>query len=112
MWYVPSTYFTSDLITHPLNHSRIHPPAHYSSTPSLAHTHRRMFPMAKYWPGPGVARVPVQVQAQARAPDPARTAALPPAAVQDVLVRVFFTYVNPAVPVVDEEAFMRSWRAR
>ena len=67
--------------------------------------------MAKYWPGPGVARVQVQVQA-----DHARTAehatVLPPAAVQDVLVRVFFTYVNPAVPVVDEEAFMRSWRAR
>ncbi|RDX48083.1 hypothetical protein OH76DRAFT_1472701 [Lentinus brumalis] len=66
-----------------------------------------MFPMAKYWPGPGLARVQVD---HMRAVE--QSVALPPVEVQDLLIRVYFTYVNPAVPVIDEESFMLQYNAQ
>ncbi|KAI0697737.1 fungal-specific transcription factor domain-containing protein [Cerioporus squamosus] len=64
-----------------------------------------MFPMAKYWPGPGVVLVE-----HARAIE--QSIPLPPIEVQDLLIRVYFTYVNPAVPVIDEESFMLQYNAQ
>ncbi|RPD78524.1 hypothetical protein L226DRAFT_503037 [Lentinus tigrinus ALCF2SS1-7] len=66
-----------------------------------------MFPMAKYWPGPGVACVQVD---HVRAIE--QSIALPPVEVQDLLIRVFFTYVNAAVPVIDEESFILQYNVQ
>ncbi|KAI0351048.1 hypothetical protein OH77DRAFT_1593133 [Trametes cingulata] len=66
------------------------------------------FPMAKYWPGPGpdgrllVEETGAHVQLAIR---------MPPPHVQDRLLEVYFTYINTAVPVVDEESFMAQYKA-
>ncbi|KAH9894837.1 fungal-specific transcription factor domain-containing protein [Cubamyces lactineus] len=61
------------------------------------------FPMGRVWPGP------VQGGQQFLDSVPARSletlVRLPPAHVRERLLEVYFAYVNPAVPVVDEEAF-------
>ena len=36
---------------------------------------------------------------------------MPPVEVQDHLIKVFFTYVNPSVPVLDEESFMSQYNS-
>ena len=63
--------------------------------------------MANVWPGPR----------DSRAHEPEVNAVeqsmlMPPIEVQDHLVRVFFTYVNPAVPVLDQESFMEQYNAQ
>ena len=64
--------------------------------------------MAKFWPGPSsTTRVPTD--------DLRRTVEqsipMPPWEVQDHLLDVFFTYVNPVVPVLDHESFMAQYNA-
>ncbi|OBZ67197.1 Nitrogen assimilation transcription factor nit-4 [Grifola frondosa] len=61
------------------------------------------FPMARFWPGID----PGDVEQDANT-----AIALPPVNVQDHLVQVYFTYVNPSYPVVDRESFMAQYNAQ
>ena len=64
--------------------------------------------MAKLWPGPAPSnRVQPGEVAHMRAVE--QSIPMPPPAVQDHLVQVYFTYVNPSVPVLDEESFMAQY---
>ncbi|KAI1791308.1 fungal-specific transcription factor domain-containing protein [Ganoderma leucocontextum] len=68
------------------------------------------FPMAKIWPGPpnGAGRSIALSHAQAVQD----SIHLPPVHVQDYLIQVFFTYANPAIPVLDEDSFMAQYNAQ
>ncbi|KAI0373611.1 hypothetical protein BV20DRAFT_937410 [Pilatotrama ljubarskyi] len=66
------------------------------------------FPMAKFWPGPGPDGSLFVEETGARIEFNIR---MPPPHVQDRLIEVYFTYVNTAVPVVDEESFMAQYKA-
>ncbi|KAI0656534.1 fungal-specific transcription factor domain-containing protein [Cubamyces menziesii] len=61
------------------------------------------FPMGRVWPGPVLGGE--QFLDSVPAPSLETLVRLPPAHVREQLLDVYFTYVNPAVPVVDEEAF-------
>ncbi|KAI0644458.1 fungal-specific transcription factor domain-containing protein [Trametes meyenii] len=65
------------------------------------------FPMAKFWPGPPVNRQLLVEEVK----NIELTIRLPPTHVQDRLIEVFFTYINPAVPVVDERSFMEQYKS-
>ncbi len=64
--------------------------------------------MARFWPGPPndgrqfIDESITSIESKIR---------MPPVHIQDQLVQVYFTYVNPAVPVVDEESFMAQYQA-
>ena len=66
--------------------------------------------MAKIWPGPpsGAGRTVPLSHAQAVQD----SIHLPAVHVQDYLIQVFFTYANPAIPVLDEESFMAQYNAQ
>ena len=66
--------------------------------------------MAKLWPGPAPSnRVQPGEVAHMRAVE--QSIPMPPWEVQDHLLDVFFTYVNPVVPVLDHESFMGQYNA-
>ncbi|KAI0666677.1 fungal-specific transcription factor domain-containing protein [Trametes maxima] len=65
------------------------------------------FPMAKFWPGPPVNRQLLVEEVKSIE----LTVRLPPTHVQDRLIEAFFTYINPAIPVVDEASFMEQYRS-
>ena len=70
----------------------------------------RQFPMAKFWPGPAPnTRVQKDEVGHMRAVE--QSIRMPPVEVQDHLIKVFFTYVNPSVPVLDEESFMSQYNS-
>ncbi|EMD37552.1 hypothetical protein CERSUDRAFT_114195 [Gelatoporia subvermispora B] len=54
------------------------------------------FPMGKMWPGVSEIEDPIYVA----------NMQLPPVHVQDRLIQLFFTYINPVLPIIDEESFM------
>ncbi|EIW62469.1 uncharacterized protein TRAVEDRAFT_160349 [Trametes versicolor FP-101664 SS1] len=66
------------------------------------------FPMARFWPGPPndgrqfIDESIISIENKIR---------MPAVHIQDRLVQVYFTYINPAVPVVDEESFMAQYQA-
>ncbi|CDO77633.1 hypothetical protein BN946_scf184946.g27 [Trametes cinnabarina] len=62
------------------------------------------FPMAKIWPGPDPLRI-----GDAEPSSDSLEIRLPPESEQRRLLDVYFRYVNPAVPVVDEETFMAQY---
>ncbi|KAI0766865.1 fungal-specific transcription factor domain-containing protein [Trametes elegans] len=66
------------------------------------------FPMAKFWPGPGPDG---RLLVNEVNPNMELTVRLPPEHIQDRLLEVYFTYVNPTIPVVDEETFMAQYKA-
>ncbi|KAI8994086.1 fungal-specific transcription factor domain-containing protein [Trametes punicea] len=65
------------------------------------------FPMARFWPGPSLGPLLVEESDQSRRLE----IRLPPERVQRLLLDVYFKYVNPAVPVVDEESFMTQYES-
>ena len=66
--------------------------------------------MAKFWPGPAPT-LRVQPADIGRIREVEDSIIMPPLEVQDHLVQVYFTYVNPTVPVLDEESFMSQYNA-
>lgn len=74
----------------------------------MARSLRRNFPMARFWPGPPndgrqfIDESIISIENKIR---------MPSVHIQDRLVQVYFTYINPAVPVVDEESFMAQYQA-
>lgn len=64
--------------------------------------------MARFWPGPPndgrqfIDESIISIENKIR---------MPSVHIQDRLVQVYFTYINPAVPVVDEESFMAQYQA-
>ncbi|KAI0633886.1 fungal-specific transcription factor domain-containing protein [Trametes polyzona] len=66
------------------------------------------FPMAKLWHKAGDGSGLFIDNPDARLEYRVR---LPPPHIQDRLVQVYFTYVNPAIPVVDEESFMSQFNS-
>nr|VWO96875.1 Fungal_trans domain-containing protein [Ganoderma boninense] len=67
------------------------------------------FPMANIWPGPPSGPGGSDYLSRSQA---VQNIHLPPVHVQDYLIQVFFTYANPAVPVLDEESFMAQYNAQ
>ncbi|KAH9944687.1 fungal-specific transcription factor domain-containing protein [Amylocystis lapponica] len=60
------------------------------------------FPMQKLWPGPAGGVSDQDVEA----------AALPELDVQDHLIDLYFTYINPSFPVIERESFMAQYNAQ
>ena len=66
--------------------------------------------MAKLWPGPAP-NTRVQLERIGLTHAVEGSIPMPPIEIQDHLVQVYFTYVNPSVPVLDEESFMVQYNA-
>ena len=65
--------------------------------------------MSKFWPGP---RGGGALGEDNHIHMVEHTIMMPPPEVQDHLIKVYFTYINPAVPVLDEESFMAQYNAQ
>lgn len=61
------------------------------------------FPMSHFWPG--IVSAPAEYLSRDGRPT------LPPLDVQEHLINTYFTYVNPWLPVIDQEDFVEQFRA-